>query len=136
MLHVVTHQWKLQFYHVVLVGLWSNMPKFFWKNKLPISQERLTWFCWFLACNYLHPDKYPWRYKNMSIWLYVIIMSWMWFKVNLHSISHLYPMIYFILFEIIEYKWFLQMVLAIFVTPMLMFRWKWWNNIIEIYYLF
>ena len=44
LLHVVTHPWKLQHYHAVLVGYGLSCPKFF-EITLPKSLERVDWFC-------------------------------------------------------------------------------------------
>ena len=66
LLHVVTHPWKLQCYHVVLVVL-VGMPKVIWSNKSPISLEKIEWFCWFFASSYLHLVRYPLKLQKCAI---------------------------------------------------------------------
>ena len=44
--------------------VWSGMPKVLWNNKLPISLERVEWFC---ACSYLHLVRYALKLKKYAI---------------------------------------------------------------------
>ena len=48
------------------------MSKVPWNNKLPISQEKVEWFCWFFACSYFDLNRYPLRYKNMLFWAGIV----------------------------------------------------------------
>ena len=64
LLHLVTHPWKLQGYHVVLVGYGIVL----WNIKLTISGK--CWvivliFCW-VICILLDIH---WSYKNLLFWL-------------------------------------------------------------------
>ena len=48
--------------------IWSSMPKV---NKSLISLERVEWFCWFFACNYLYLVRYLLKLQKYAIlgWL-------------------------------------------------------------------
>ena len=63
MLHVVTHPWKLQCCHVVLVGYGPACPKFS-EIKSPTSLERVK-CCWFFVCSYLYHVRYPLKLKKI-----------------------------------------------------------------------
>ena len=65
LLHVVTHLWKLQCYHIVLIGYCPACPKF-----SEITNRQYPWkvilliFCMFLD---IHKS-----YKNMLFWVVIV----------------------------------------------------------------
>ena len=44
-----------------------GMPKVLRDNKLPISLQRVEWFCWFFACSYLYFVRYPLKLQKYAI---------------------------------------------------------------------
>ena len=45
--------------------IWTDMPKFLWSNKSPISLGRVVWFCWFFGSSYFHLVKYPLKLQKL-----------------------------------------------------------------------
>ena len=72
LLHVVTHSWKLQCYHVVLVGYGPAYPKF---SEATNHQYLWKWSCEFvdfvLAVICILLDIH-WNYKNMLFWAGIV----------------------------------------------------------------
>ena len=66
LLHVVTHPWKVQCYHVILFG-YGPACLMFSEATNHISLERVVWFCWFFASSYLHLVRYPLKLQKYAI---------------------------------------------------------------------
>ena len=67
LLRVVTNPWIMLRLPCSFSWVLYGMPKVLRNNKLPISLERVEWFCWFFVCSYLHMVRYPPKLQKYAI---------------------------------------------------------------------
>ena len=67
LLLVVTHQWKLQCYHALLVGYGPACPKFYEITNHQYLWKGLSDFLDFFACSYFHLVRYSLKLQNYAI---------------------------------------------------------------------